>query len=390
MSPRPLRIAVAGFFVGFPLGGQAWMILHYLLGLTRLGHEVLFLEDASDWAYPFDPAVGHGVSDSRHGRTVLEAMLASHGLAGRYFYRSDIEGRTFGVSPDEMRRFCAGSDLLLNVSGVIPLREEYLTSRVRAFIDTDPVFTQIKIARDQGMRDYVLAHDFHFTYGLSIPSGTVPDVPLSGLDWKPLAPPVVLDLWAGASGTGRGYTTIGTWDAKDRDMEIGGRRLSWRKSVKYEALIDLPGKLPGVELELTMSGMKEAAPRFAEAGWIVRDALAVSADPETYRDYILGSRAHFSLAKDLNVILKSGWFSDRSATYLAAGRPVIDEDTGFDAVLPSGKGLFAFNGPKEAIAAIRAVEADPVGHGQAARDIAERHFDAQKVLSGMLEAMGLG
>ena len=126
MRPRPPRIVVAGFFVGFPLGGQAWMILHYLLGLSRLGHDVLFVEDASDWAYPFDPAVGHGVDDSSHGRAVLEAMLARHGLSGRYFYRSDIEGRTFGVSPDEMRRFCAGADLFLNVSGVVPLREEYL------------------------------------------------------------------------------------------------------------------------------------------------------------------------------------------------------------------------------------------------------------------------
>jgi len=390
MRPRALRIVVAGFFVGFPLGGQAWMILHYLLGLSRLGHEVLFLEDASDWAYPFDPAAGHGVDDSSHGRDVLEDMLGRFGLGGRYFYRSDIEGRTFGLSPDEMRRFCAGADLFLNVSGVVPLREEYLVPRVRVFIDTDPVFTQVKIERDQGMRDYVLAHGHFFTYGLNIPGGGVPDVPLSGLPWRPLAPPVALDLWTGGASPGHGYTTIGTWDAKDREMEIGGRRLSWRKSLKYEAMIDLPAHLPGVALELTMSGMKEAAPRFAQAGWIVRDALEVSADPFVYRDYILGSKAHFSLAKDQNVILKSGWFSDRSATYLAAAKPVIDEDTGFGAVLPTGEGLFAFEGPKEADAAIRAVEADPARHSQAARRIAETYFDAQKVLSGLLTAVGLG
>lgn len=387
---RGLRIAVGGFFVGFPLGGQAWMILHYLLGLSRLGHEVLFVEDASDWAYPFVPAVGHGVDDSSHGRAVLEDMLGRFGLGGRYFYRSDIEGRAYGVSEAEMRRFCADADLFLNISGVIPLREEYLAPRVRAFIDTDPVFTQVKIERDPGMRDYVLAHGHHFTYGLNIPSGTVPGVPLSGLAWHPLAPPVVLDLWDGGARPGRGYTTIGTWDAADRELEIGGRMLSWRKSLKYEAMIDLPKRFPGVELELTMSGMKEAAPRFATAGWIVRDALEVSADPYVYRDYILGSKAHFSLAKDQNVILKSGWFSDRSATYLAAAKPVIDEDTGFGAVLPTGQGLFAFEGPQEAGAAIRAVEADPEGHGRAARRIAETYFDAAKVLSGLLTAVGLG
>jgi hypothetical protein len=161
-------------------------------------------------------------------------------------------------------------------------------------------------------------------------------------------------------------------------MVIGGRKLSWRKSVKYEAMIGLPARLPGVDLELAMSGMKEAGPRFADAGWIVRDALAVSADPEVYRDYILCSRAHFSLAKDQNVILKSGWFSDRSAAYLAAGKPVIDEDTGFGAVLPTGRGPFRLRGGGCGHGRHPRRGADPVGHGRAAREIAQRHFDAAR------------
>jgi hypothetical protein len=161
MTPRPLRVAVAASSGGFPLGGQAWMILHYLLGLTHWATRSFFSGGRLGWAYPFDPAVGHGVADSSHGR----AVLAGHAgpvtaFTAGIFYRSDIEGATWGASPDEARRFCASADLLVNVSGVIPLREEYPAPRVRAFIDTDPVFTQVKSPGPRACATYVLAHQF--------------------------------------------------------------------------------------------------------------------------------------------------------------------------------------------------------------------------------------
>jgi len=382
------RILVAGFAVGFPLGGQVWMMLHYLAGLTRLGHEVLFLEDTSDWAYPFDPVLGYQTSDSTRGRASVEALFAHHGLAGRFAYVSQIEDRVFGISREELDRYLATTDFFLNISGVLPLKEEYFQAPVKAIIDTDPVFTQVKVAGDQWLRDYYHRHDVCFTYGYNLPTGET-GVPLSDIDWKPLLPPVVLDFWPRGEGPGQGFTTIGTWEARDRDVEVAGKKLSWKKNVKYEAMIDLPSRLPGARLELTMSGMKENAARFADAGWQTRDALEISRDLEVYRQYIRGSMAEFTIAKDQNVVLKSGWFSDRTATYLAAGRPAVVEDTGFGRYLPVGEGLFPFADADGAVAAIEAVRADPGRAGQAARAIAEAHFDSDCVLTGLLRECGL-
>ena len=387
MKPR-LRIVIAGFAIGFPLGGQLWMMLHFAEGLARLGHEVVFLEDTSDWAYPFDPFLGYNTSDSAPGRAIVDAMFREHGLQGRWAYVSQIEDRVFGMDRAELDRHLAEADFFLNISGVIPLKEEYLQAPVRAVIDTDPVFTQVKVANEAWSREYYKAHDVCFTYGMNLPAGKT-GVPLSDIDWKPLLPPVVLDDWPRGQGPGALYTTIGTWDAADRAVDVGGRRLSWKKNVKYEAIRDLPSKLPGVPLGMAMSGMKENADRFRAAGWNVRDALVLSRDPEAYRDYIRNSRGEFTIAKDQNVVLKSGWFSDRTASFLAAGRPAVVEDTGFGEFLPVGQGLFPFEGAGAAGEALARIEADPVRAGNAARAIAEEFFDSDKVLAGLLRQCGL-
>jgi hypothetical protein len=385
---RPLRIIVAGFAVGFPLGGQLWMMLHFAAGLARLGHEVVFLEDTSDWAYPFDPVLGYAGCDSGPGRATLDRLFAAHGLAGRWAYVSQLEDRIYGMDRATLDRHLAQADFFLNISAVIPLRPEYLQIPVRAVIDTDPVFTQVKVATTPWNHDYFAAHQTCFTYGCNLPDGRS-GVPLSDIDWKPLVPPVVLDFWPRGQGPGQAYTTIGTWEAKDRDVEVAGKKLSWRKNVKYEAILDLPGRLPGLPLGMAMSGMKEHADRFRAAGWEVREALELSRDPDAYRDYIRNARGEFTIAKDQNVILKSGWFSDRTACFLAAGRPAVVEDTGFGTYLPTGEGLFPFEGPDAAMEALRRVEADPVRAGDAARAIAEEHFDSDKVLTGLLRQCGL-
>ncbi len=381
------KIVVAGFAVGFPMGGQVWSMIHFLLGLSRLGHEVLFLEDTSDWSYPFDPDHGYGI-DSSFGRAMLDNLFDRYAINGRWAYNSIIENKLYGMTGKELDLFCSGADLLLNVSAVNPLRENYMRCKKKAVIDTDPVFTQARIAEDEYLGSYYKAHDACFTYGWNIPGGKT-RVPLSGIDWLPTLPPVVLDEWAPLESTGATYTTIGSWDTKDREIVLDGKHLSWRKSVRYESLIDLPGRVPGARLELTFSGMGEDGPRFEKAGWTVRDAIALSRDLGAYRDYIRNSRAEFTVAKDQNIHLKSGWFSDRSACYLAAGRPVITEDTGFDAYLPVGEGVFPFLDMEGAVRAIEAVEADPERCRGAARRIAERHFDAGKVLSEILAHLDL-
>ncbi|HAA05499.1 MAG TPA: hypothetical protein DCZ69_02330 [Syntrophobacteraceae bacterium] len=385
---RSLKIVVAGYAVGFPMGGQIWMMLTYVLGLTRMGHEVLFLEDTSDWSYPFDPVHGYGRVDSSFGRGILDDMFDRFGLKGRWAYNSELENRLYGMSRDKLDRFCAEADLLLNVSGVNPLRENYTRCRLKAVIDTDPVFTQVKIDQDPATRSYYQAHDVCFTFGHNLVSKPT-TIPLAGIDWKPTVPPILLDQWMPLDSPGQGYTTIGTWDAKGRDVVIDGKPFSWRKSIKYETLIDMPKRVPGVEMELTFSGMGDDGLRFARHGWIVRDALALSQNCWDYRDYIRNSRAEFTVAKDQNVKLKSGWFSERSASYLAAGRPVVTEDTGFGTFLPTGEGLFAFETMDEAVRHIENIEANLDHHRRAARSIAEVHFEAGKVLGDMLQVLDL-
>ena len=389
MVMRRLKIVVGGYAVGFPMGGQVWMLMHYLKGLALLGHDVIFVEDTAEWALPFDPNTGCSSENSAFGRGVVGEAFERIGFAGRWAYNSIFENRLYGMEREDLERFCSQADLFLNISGVIPLRDMYLKAKVRAVIDTDPVFTQHKIAGDEWTRDYFCRHDLAFTYGWNIPSG-VTGLPLSGIEYIPTAMPVVLDMWPVLDTPGKGFTTIGTWDAKDRDIVLDGRKLSWRKCEKYEQIIDLPGKLPGVALDLTMSGMKEdEARRFAGHGWKVKDALILSKDIWTYREYIQNSTGEFSVAKEQNIQLKSGWFSDRSATYLASGRPVIVEDTGFGAYLPVGEGLVSFEGMDRAKEAIETVLADYPRHRRAARRIAKQHFESGKVLTRILTHCGL-
>ncbi|WP_243311213.1 glycosyltransferase [Fundidesulfovibrio agrisoli] len=385
---KKLKIVIGGYAVGFPMGGQVWMMLHYAKGLSRLGHEVLFVEDTAEWALPFDPVRGFALPDSTHGRGVVSEAFEGAGLAGRWAYNSMFEGRCFGLEREEVERYCAQADLFLNVSGVIPLHEHFLKAKVRAVIDTDPVFTQSKIASDPWTRDYYRQHDLVFTFGHNIPTGST-GVPLSGIEYVPTRAPVVLDQWRERPGPGLGFTTIGSWDAQGRDIVHDGKKLSWRKCEKYERIIDLPARLPGVTLDLTMSSMKEDAKRFADHGWNVKDALVVSRDIQGYRDYIRGSTAEFTVAKEQNIQLRSGWFSDRSACYLASGRPVIVEDTGFGTYLPVGEGLLAYEGAEEAKGAIESVLADYPRHRAAARKIAEEFFDSDKILVELLKAAGL-
>ncbi|HOV86953.1 MAG TPA: glycosyltransferase [Syntrophobacteraceae bacterium] len=388
MKGRPLKIVVAGFAIGFPMGGQLWMMMHYVLGLKQLGHEVLFLEDTSDWSYAYDPVRRSYDVDSSYGRRVLEDFFRRNGLEGQWVYNSALENRIYGRTRQELDRFCSEADLWLSLSGTNPLRENYMRCRVKAVIDTDPVFTQLKIRDDEITRDYFKAHDVCFTWGYNLPSLKT-RVPLSGIDWKPTLPPILLEKWAPVSPPGRSYNTIGFWDTKGRDIVLDGEVFSWRKRPKYERLIDLPGQLPGLPLEIAFMGIEDDGPRYADHGWILRDPVAVSADPYNYMDYIKNSRAEFTVAKDQNVKLKSGWFSDRSASYLAAGRPVVTEDTGFSAYLPVGEGIFPYETREEAIESIRTIERDPVHHSRAALHLAEEHFDARKVLTEILREVGL-
>lgn len=385
---RPLRIVVAGMAAGFPLGGQVWMNIHYLQGFRALGHEVIFVEDTSPWCWPFDPYALSYTAGAEYGTRYLERLLAPLGLSGRWYFRDHHADREYGMPREQMRSYCEQADLLVNVSGVVPLRDDFLSPAVTLVINTDPVFTEMKVATDPYYTEYYKAHDLVATWGVNIPGGKL-GIDLSGLDWIPSGPPIDLDVWTYAEGPGTFYTTVGAWDAKGRDVEIGGEKYEWRKSIKFERLRNLPRRVPEVGIELATCGMGPDETRFNALGWRTRDSVGMSRDIYAYRDYIRASRAEFTVAKDQNVRLKSGWFSDRSAAYLASGRPVITEDTGFGTYLPLGEGLFAFETEDEVVEAIHRIEADYEKARQSARRIAQEHFDAKIVLQRLLDAAGL-
>jgi len=388
---RPLKIVVSGYLVGFPMGGMAWMLGHWLLGLHRLGHQLFFLEDAGDWTYPFNPRTREMAPDSEYGRAVLRDFLAHLGLDIPWAYRSGLERRTFGASEADIDAWCTGCDMFLNISGIIPLRESYMKARRKVFIDTDPVWTMVKGSQIPADHAYSLAHDHHFTFGWNLPAGKTP-VPLLDIDWKPILPPVVLDQWTPLDTPGERYTTIGSWDTSDRDVTLAGERYFWRKSLEYEKIMELPRKAPGsARFELSYAGMRpHEVAEYQSRGWIITDALDTSLNFLGYRDMIRASRGEFTVAKDLNIRIRSGWFSDRAACYLASGRPVLNQDTGFDACLPVGEGLFSWRTEEDIIAAVADIEADYPRHRAAALRIAREYFDSDKVLSGMLREVGLG
>lgn len=376
-------------FVGqMPLAGIAWQAMHYLLGLQRLGYDVWYIEDGG--ANPYDPRVASVMMGCAYNVAYLRRAMESHGLGGRWAYWDAINDEWHGLPGEQVRRLYAEADGLVNLCGATKLREEHLACPVRIMVDTDPVYEQIKYAEaDPAARAYLDAHTHFFTYGENLGSPDCP-VPLSGIPWQPTRPPVVLDLWPAAEGDARCFTTVATWENKGKDIEFAGARYVWSKHVNFLRFLDLPRRRPQTCFALAMAPPDHAArDLIANAGWSLVDPGPVSADMSAYRGFIADSRGELTVAKDIYVRPNSGWFSDRSVCYLAAGRPVVTMRTGFSKFYPVGRGLFEFASEDDALAGIDAIAADYRGHSRAARDLAGGYFAAERVLGAMMAAAGL-
>jgi hypothetical protein len=294
-----------------------------------------------------------------------------------------------GLTARETDEAFAAADLFLNVGGVNRLGRRP-RPRVCVYVDTDPTFTQLSLAGSAVLRELVAEHELHFTYGENIGTSRSP-IPTGGFAWRPARPPVMPELWAAPPpDRGAPWTTIGKWSSEHRTVEFEGRRLGWSKSEQWPAFADLPRRT-GERLELAMDVQSRPADhaQLTAAGWTFRDPLDVSIDADVYRDYLRGSKGEFTAAKEMNVVLRSGWFSDRSACYLAAGRPAVVQDTGFGDVLPTGCGLFAVGDAADAAAALAAVDSDLAQHSRAALELAERWFAPSATLGPILAAAGL-
>lgn len=381
---------VAGMIATFPVGGVVWDYGQYALGLERLGFEVHYVEDTDCPSY--HPQLGVYVEDPAYSVEFLGRALGhlSPTLGQRWALRA-VDGSRHGPAGDQLGDLIASADLFLNVSGGCVLRPEYLGCARKVLIDTDPGWNHFVVfpaseqrAAKAGCPSF-RAHDHFCTYTQRI---GLPDcrIPTLGLPWHPTHPPVVMDQW-GQRPPAQRWTTIMSWDNYRRPIVHDGFTYG-SKEREFWAVADLPSRIP-VPFEVAVGGVQPPIHQLQELGWGVRDPHEVSATAADYCEYISSSRAEFSVAKNLYVATRSGWFSCRSTCYLAAGRPVVLQDTGFSELIPTGRGLLTFNSVEEAMAAVTEVEDNYPAHQAAAREIAATYFSSGVVLTDLLDHVGL-
>ena len=386
------RIVVVGFMGSMPIAGVIWQHIHYLVGLQRLGHEVYYIEDSA--RLPYNPETFEVNNEFDYATQVLNRLSQEFGFKKRWAFCARYLPRnpTAGLPLKKIRQLYRDADAILNICGAQELNDDLLVSDRILYIESDPGVEQIKI--DKGVRstiDYLRRHRALFTFGENVGTKSFP-VPAHGLKWLPTRQPVVTDLWKTnrpASGAAV-FTSVANWSTSGlKDITWRGEKYLWSKSREFLRFISAPKK-SGEPFELA-TNIKDAKTRarFERNGWSLRCPLQLSVDYWLYRDYIQRSKSEFTVAKDQYVRLNTGWFSDRSACYLAAGRPVIIQETGFTKTYGGKAGLLSFQSLGEIVDAVKAINADYAKHSRAARTVAREFFEAEKVLRSILDRAGI-
>jgi glycosyltransferase involved in cell wall biosynthesis len=383
------RVAVLGMMAKKPVPGVIWQTIHYLLGLRRLGFEPYYVE-----AHALTPSMLMELptdDGAERAADLIDRTMRRFDLGDRWaFHALHGDGRCLGLSESELRRLYRESELILNLhGGTLPWPELAETGRL-VLVETDPVRLQIELHEGLGSSiSFLEAHSACFTFAENLGSAEC-GLPVSAdFHFEPTRQPVALDLWQGgrAAAIRPVFTTVGNWRQRGRSVSYQGETYDWSKDLEWRKFLDLPART-GATFELALSRSEPGnSQELEQRGFRVRDALAF--DLDSYRDFITGSLAEFTVAKDQNIRFATGWFSDRGATYLAAGRPVINQDTGFGTPLPTGEGLFAISSLDDAAAAVEAVRANPKRHSRKAGEIAREYFDAERVVGDLLARCGV-
>ncbi len=378
-----MRILVGSYMVRYPLGGMLSWALQYVLGFHRLGHDVVMVEKAH---YPnacFDPSRRVMADDCEVGLRVVNELLGRFDLADRWCF-IDVHGRHYGKSEAELAALFRSADVFVDGGTHGAWLEDARESGCRVLIDGEPGYTQMKWESWAAKGQPVPVYDRYFTNGSLLGTDSC-SAPLAGRKWEPVWNPVLPELFdSGAPPPGAAYTTVMHWQSQD-PIEHGGRTY-YQKDVEFSRFIDLPSRVDA-PLEVAVAGKYVPRRELERHGWRSRQGHDVTGSFDAYREYIRDSRGELSVCKHVFVATHNGWFSDRSAAYLAAGRPVVLQDTGFSERLPTGEGLFAPTTVAEAADAIDRIEKDYERHSQAARRIAHEHLDARVVLGRLLESL---
>jgi hypothetical protein len=362
----------------------------------------------------YDVARGARIDDATYTAASLARVTARFGLGARWAYRCSWgDGSWLGPGATDVDAWLAVTDFVFNVAGATQVTQDGFACGHLVYFGTDPVTEELRYAAgDPRTVTHIEAHHDTVTYGENIGTPRSPLPPLPRLRAR-LRQPVLLDLWDAGPPTRDLFTTVGNWRQDGKDVVFQGQPLRWSKHHEFLKFIDvsrragqpveLATNLADPDLQATAAASDALDPhqirsahsldrerwqRLQASGWRLADGPALSIDPFTYHDYVAASRAEFTVARECNVLARSGWFSERSACYLAAGRPVVTQDTGFSDVLPTGEGLFGFTTVDEAVEAVRAINADYARHARAARAIAHDCFRAEVVLSKLLADLG--
>lgn len=373
-----------------PVAGVIWQTIHYLIGFQRLGYDVYYVETHGRTA---SMLMGRQDDDSSmKAAAFIDSVMRRFDLGDRWAFRAlHHDNRSFGLTAKQLDELYKSASLLINLhGGTMPLPELAATGRL-AYLETDPVQLQIELHNDlKESIDFLEAHCAFFTFGENY-GGPECRLPFNErFAFYPTRQPVVIDFWDGHGvPAGEAFTTIGNWRQPWREVTFEGEIYRWSKHWEFLKFLDLPSRTSR-PFELALSSYEESDRQLLEEkGWRVRHGLDISTETDPYRDYIINSRGEFTVAKDQNVRLRTGWFSDRSATYLAAGRPVISQDTGFGNILPTGEGLHAFSTLDEIVDAVERTDADYNHHSRRAAEIAREYFSHEVVLGRLLAEVGL-
>jgi hypothetical protein len=386
-----MRILVSGLVGQYAFGGVTWDYMQYVLGFRVLGHDVWYLEDSANWAY--DPVKQEPSADCSYCVSYLERIMREFDMGDRWIYRNEPDGKYYGISDERAAEKIIGeADVLVNVSGACWLRPITAKIKTKLFLDGDPMFTQIKLAR--GTPEYlerIRAHEGHFTFGLNI--GRLGcKVPETEFRWRPTVQPIMLECWSRplmdtetSDNANSVWTTVMNW-ASYKPEEFEGETYG-QKDVEFLRFAELPLQTEEKFVVAMGQGPGKSRPtaHLESLGWKILEPDIHLPDHVSYRDFVANSKAEWSIAKNGYVKSRSGWFSCRSACYLAAGKPVVVQDTGWSEHLPSGDGALCFSTLEEAVRAIEAVVRNYPHHCAAARSYAENHFDAAKVCAELLE-----
>ena len=388
-----LKIIVGGNIGLYPTGGATWDYVQYPLGLKLLGHDVYYIEDTRQ--YPVFQKEERAWDDASGCVNYLKSVMDNFGFADKWAYRDVASGKTFGMSDTKVKQLCSTADVFINISCSTFMRDEYLKIPVRMLVDSDPMFTQIQYAKELGKesesknwntKHMIENHNYLFSFGENIndPSCIIPRFDFK---WIPTRQPVCLKLWENDI-NGNAFTSVMNWSQRIR---ISYNDILWgQKDIEFEKFKNIARLLPEIKFEVVVNRPIKEQSKFdmnelTQLGWKILEPEETVPDSSTYKNFIINSHAEFAIAKETYVKSNSGWFSCRSACYLAASKPVITQETGWSKYIPAGEGLFTFTNMDSAVIAIQKVESDYKNQSRAAKEIANAYFNSDVILKQMLD-----